>query len=198
MKKILSTIRFYTLKVAYPVLKLAGQIGKPEPLVTAEFYYEVVDKIQPGDILLSKENYRLTNLFIPGFWSHAAIAIDDKYVMEAVGKGVVKTPLVKWILSKDHVMILRFKNVPSQIRAAAGIEAAKHEHEPYDYGFSSGNQAWYCAELVWYAYEQVMKPNNPFELRETMGVKTVTPQDFAEATEKLITVAVFGGEGVRS
>jgi len=198
MKNILPTIRFYTLKAVYPVLKLAGQIGKPEPKVTAEFYYEAVDKIQPGDVLLSKEDFRLTNLFIPGFWSHAAIAIDNKYVMEAVGKGVVKTPMVKWIMSKDHVLILRFKGIPSQIRAAAGLKAAEHEHEPYDYGFASGNAAWYCAELVWFAYEEVMKPNNPFELRETMGVKTVTPQDFADATDKLDVVAAFGGEGVRS
>lgn len=186
-------LRFYLLKLLYPFMKFAAKLGKPEPKVTAEFYYELVDKLEVGDILLSKEDLKLTNVLIPGFWSHAAIYAEKNYVVEAIGSGVIKTPLVQWVLSKDHIMVLRMKNVSKELRERAGQFSLDHVGEGYDYEFSSGNQAWYCAELAYFVYDEVMGDGCPFKLQETFGVPTVTPEDFAQAKDKMDLIACFDG-----
>jgi hypothetical protein len=186
-------IRFQLVKVMYPVLKLVEKLGKPEPKVTGEFYYQVEGLIKPGDILLSKEDLKLVNVLIPGFWSHAAIYVGDRIVVEAVGRGVVKTPLCQWILGKDHVAVLRFKDATEDQSKAAAELSCTLVGQPYDYSFSSGNKAWYCAEVVWYAYDKSMGGFKEFTLRETLGAQTVTPSDFFNASDKVIELALFGG-----
>lgn len=184
------TLRYYILRALYPFMRAASHLGKPEPKVTYEFYLEVASKIEVGDVLLSLEDLKFTNLLIPGFWSHAAIYAGDGWVMEAVGSGVQKVALVQWVLDKDHVAVRRF-NTPKDKRERAGKMAMSHDGEPYDYQMGGNNEAWYCAELVYCMHDEVT-PGLPFELKETWGVKTVTPQDFWNATA-LETIACFDG-----
>lgn len=184
--------RHFVLKLAYPILRFMEVAGKPEPKVSADYWHRIEKIAEPGDVLLSREDWRSTNLIIPGFWAHAAIYVGHGIVVEAVGVGVQSVPFVKWVLGKDHAALLRFKNVPKETRALAGIFAFSEIGKPYDYEFSSGTQAWYCAELVWYSHENALHPNNPFTLRKTWGVDTVTPDDFYRS-DKLELLATFGG-----
>lgn len=193
-------LRFYLLKIAYPVLKFLERLTPPEPLATAEFYYLVRERIQPGDVLLSMElSHKFANKLIPGFWSHAAIYCgktkhSEETVIEAVGKGVGAVPLVKWILLKDSIAVLRFNDTTPEIQRAAAEEALKHIGEPYDYELSSGNAAWYCAELVYYAHAKArewLKMAFTFKMKPTWGVDTVTPDDFHYAVDKLNVVASY-------
>ena len=176
-------------------MQLASKLGKPEAKVSAKFYRSVDRTILVGDVLLSRENWKLTNVMIPGFWSHAAIyagIVDGIPMMvEAVGHGVGLVPLVKWIMTKDHVVHLKpkFTNNLNELMAigevAESIVGAK-----YDYDFKSGNKTFYCAEVVWYCYNIVLDPS-PFTFRKTLGVETVTPQDFYDARMKFETMNLF-------
>ena len=68
----------------------------------------------------------------------------------------------------------------------AALRAETHEGMPYDYGFewsASNNDAFYCSELVWDAYQGIVK-DLPFEPRYTFGVLTIVPQDFDNAKKK--------------
>jgi hypothetical protein len=50
----------------------------------------------------------------------------------------------------------------------------------YDYEFSLGNKAFYCAELCYVAYKTAY-PGMGFAPRERLGVLTVTADDFFQA-----------------
>jgi uncharacterized protein YycO len=183
-------LRYYLLRALYPFMRFSAHLGKPEPKVTYEFYLEVASKIEVGDVLLSREDYKFTNLMIPGFWSHAAIYAGDGWVMEAVGDGVHKVSLVEWILDKDHVAVKRFKT-PKEKRELAGKLALSHDGEPYDYQMGADNQAWYCAELA-YGMHDAVTDGLPFEVKTTWGVMTVTPEDFW-ISMTLDLISLFGG-----
>lgn len=168
------------LRASIPLQRLMQKIGKPEPLINDQQYLEFKAKLEDGDVLLSRENWRLTSLFIPGFWCHAAFYMDG-FVYEAVGKGVQKVLIERWILSKDHIALLKpnfYTNKQSMykfLEAQVGLQ--------YDYEFGGDQKAWYCSELC-YATLQVGNPEMPIQLRETLGVETVTPQDFENMVEK--------------
>jgi uncharacterized protein YycO len=193
MASVIAWFRERILRSMYPILKWLSEIY-PERLVNADFVKEVLSKIQPGDVLVTRENMVMTNFFIPGFWTHALIYVGDGMIVEATGIGVHTTPLEKLLYSKDHVAVLRPKFADAVQCALAVNEAKSLEGDPYDYDFTGDNRAFYCAEVIWYAYDQAMKPApSPFTKRITWGVQTVTPQDFYQATDKFDLIAKFGG-----
>jgi len=55
--------------------------------------------------------------------------------------------------------------------------------QPYDFQFEPANVAWYCSEIPWWCYSQIV-PNSPWVTRRTMDVLTVTPQDYFNAKDK--------------
>jgi hypothetical protein len=52
-------------------------------LITAEQIDELIPKLQPGDILLSRKNWYLSNVGLPGFWPHAILYIGSAAEFEA-------------------------------------------------------------------------------------------------------------------
>ncbi len=56
------------------------RIGKP--LITNAQLQQMEKLLQPGDILLTRHNWYLSNIGLPGFWPHAAIYIGDKQTLE--------------------------------------------------------------------------------------------------------------------
>lgn len=197
--QLIAWLRFWILKLTYPVIKFVGNVGKKEPKVGADYFHLVAETALPGDVLLSRKEWQFTNLIIPGFWPHIAMYVGLKMhngkmvpmVIEAVGNGVHLVPLAEWILKKDAVAHLRPLFCDASTASMACIHACGLDGDEYDYEFSSGNQSWYCAEVPWWSYDQVLKPS-PFEFRETWGVKTATPQDYWDAVKKWALLSQCG------
>lgn len=188
----LSLIRRKLLDALTPELKLVGEAHMPytHKLVNGLDFYSVQKLIKPGMIWLTHIDGEASGLLIPGFWSHAAVAVDDRSVVQATGdQGVVITDLVSFLLSKDYVILLRPSFATDAQMGAAAAWAAKQVGAPYDYDFGGGTtKAFYCSELVWASYREAVGSDVPFMLEKTLGVDTVVPNDIAKAADKFPVV----------
>lgn len=157
--------------------------------------------LEPGDVLVTRHDHVLTNLFLPGWWPHVAlhvgsaterdargIALDplrrerwrgDRRTLEALKDGVRFRPLEE-TLRVDHVAILRPRLSASDIdRAISRI--ARHEGKPYnfDFDFFSADRL-VCTEVVYRAYDGIGGIDLP--LVERGGRRTLSAEDLiAEA-----------------
>ncbi|MCL6257959.1 hypothetical protein M3O96_02585 [Aquiflexum sp. TKW24L] len=83
----------------------------------------------------------------------------DWFVLEAIGKGVSKTPLQEFLNrhldenGKPKVMVGRLKPEFQHLIPTAIMEAQKYLGKPYDSAFDFDNDAFYCSELIHFAFK---------------------------------------------
>ena len=142
--------------------------------VTPEIRKSAASFLKPGDIIVTRHDRALTNLFLPGFWPHAALYIgrpDDRQhygieidwareqrwknndcVLEALKDGVRFRPLDE-TLAVDNFAILR--PTLSDTNIARAIErAVQHEGKLYNFDFDFFNsERLVCTEVIYRAYD---------------------------------------------
>lgn len=188
-------LRLAILRAATPISKHLGAIGDPfvERWVTWDDVrsFRASGGFKPGTVLVSRKRHELTNLFIPGKFTHAAIvSLEPSIVVEAVGMGVVRNSVEAFLLNKDEVVALEPVYLSTPERELAAAWAAFQIGKEYDYlfegnGGTKGDRSFFCAELVYRALSRgELKTDKSFIRLETMGVKTVTPMDFVSASKK--------------
>lgn len=143
-------------------------IGNPEPAIRSGFVNKLIPLLEDGDLLLSREEWRLTNPFIAGFWGHAAVYHQGQ-VIEAVGNiykrkgwrwvrtggGVIATDVFQWLYQKDHACARRAHLIDNGVRSQIGLWAWRQKGKGYDYCFWKGTKTFYCSELFVWAYNMV-------------------------------------------
>jgi len=182
--------------------------------VSDDVLSSIAEFLQPGDVIVTRHAKALTNLFIPGFWPHAALYIgtqeqrqstnivttpaieqlwvDDVCVLEARKDGVRLRPLND-TLCVDTFVVLRPNLGADSIRQA--IERALlHQGKMYnfDFDFFSSDRI-VCTEVVYRAYDGL--EDLQFQLNERAGRKTLSAEDlldFALDTGAFTPVAIFG------
>lgn len=93
------------------------------------------------------------------------------YVLEAIGKGVSQTPLSEFLnrhvdeVGKPKVMVGRLKSEYQHLIPEAIAEAKKQLGKPYDVVFDFENDAYYCSELIHFAFK-----------KSNQGMDLFTPQ----------------------
>lgn len=106
--------------------------------------------LRPGDIICRGYRRYLDGYFIPGKYSHTGIYIGGGMVTHAVAEGV-KTEIAIQFLRCDRAIILRPRK--------GTREALQFLHDvigrPYDFDFTSHNEAYYCHELAAEAYRDL-------------------------------------------
>jgi len=91
-------------------------------------------------------------------YSHCGIVVrtaDGWVVLEALGK-VRKTPLFKWVRRgrNSWFAVYRITDLTAE-KAVSFISAAEsHLGKPYDTRYDLDDDAIYCSELIWKAYQQ--------------------------------------------
>lgn len=81
----------------------------------------------------------------PGMIDHVAIMISADSVIEAVGKGVVTTPLDSLRAQKGHYLVARVRRADQR----KSLEnARRYLGRNYDWLYLPDNDAIYCSELV--------------------------------------------------
>lgn len=137
-------------------------------------------------VILSHKKYELTNLFIRGYWTHAAIYITDNCVIEAISKGVVKNSFETFIRTLDDFIILKPKFCDYHTMREATEFLEKAVGYPYNFSFRSKQESYYCSELVYRAYSQTsrwyhLKREYPEKLWDFHSEEIVLPQNLLDS-----------------
>jgi hypothetical protein len=164
--------------------------------IDGELRAEVEAIVRPGDVLVTRHDHAFTNLFLPGFWPHAALYVGteddrrrleidvdadrasrwhrDRSVLEALKDGVLFRPLEE-TLAVDAVAVIRPRLDESEI--ARGLaRAVLHEGKGYDFDFDFfRSDRLVCTEVVYRAYDGLGTVHIP--LRERSGRPTVSAED---------------------
>jgi hypothetical protein len=179
-------------------------VEKKNKRVTEDVLVSVAGFLQPGDVIITRHAKALTNLFMPGFWPHAALYVgtheqreDENCVLEARKDGVRLRPLHE-TLSVDAFVVLR-PNLDSEIIDQAIERAFLHKGKMYNFDFDFFNSdRIVCTELVYRSYDGLAGLQIP--LNERAGRKILSAEnllDFALDTQAFKPVAIFGVESCR-
>jgi len=199
--------------------RLAADLALPRPKkVTAAVRSEIQALIKPGDFFITRHSHALTNLFLPGFWPHAALYIGDsgdrdklgititgenkskvhKYwsgancVLEAQKDGVHFRPLSE-TLRVDAFVLIRPNFSGTEIGQALSrvIEHAGKNYN-FDFDFFRSDQL-VCTEVIYRAYDGIGGKIIP--LQERIGRKTLSAEDLLDLTldsDWAKPIAIFG------
>lgn len=135
---------------------------------------------QEGDILFQDGDCgdfcdairKVTEGYQGNEFSHNGLLIREEgewFVLEAIGKGVSQTPLDDFLnrhldeKGSPKVMVGRL-NVEYQHLIPTAIQEAKTKlGAPYDHAFSFENDAYYCAELIHFAFKEANDGQDLFQ-----------------------------------
>ena len=74
--------------------------GRKEKYISNEDINIIKEELLPGDILLKRNNYQLTNIGLPGFWTHSGIYVGS---LEELDKQFKDVPLGDYLCVSEYV-----------------------------------------------------------------------------------------------
>ncbi|MBU3145928.1 YiiX/YebB-like N1pC/P60 family cysteine hydrolase [Clostridium sp. CF012] len=77
--------------------------SRKEKYVSNEDINIIKGELLPGDVLLKRNNYQLTNIGLPGFWTHSAIYIG---CLEELDKYFVDMPLGDYLCVSEYLKVV--------------------------------------------------------------------------------------------
>ena len=173
------------------------------PQLPPTTYARLQSHLRPGDVIVTRKEYAITNYFLPGYWPHVALFVGtvDEFqaagwdqhdnirrhwplitnldtaphrVLEALKDGVRIRSLAS-PFSSDAVAVLRPRIASSHI-AKAIHRGFFHADKPYDFDFDfTRSDRMVCTEVVYRAYEGIGDLH--FELTRRAGRMTLSAED---------------------
>jgi len=199
--------------------RLAADLALPRPKqVTSAIRSEVEALLQPGDFFITRHSHALTNLFLPGFWPHAALYLGTPQDRKRLGISAIPTKLVNaskyWVkqncvleaqkdgvhfrplsetLRVDAFVVVRpnFSNAEKKDAILRVIEHAGKAYN-FDFDFFRSDQL-VCTEVIYRAYDGIGGFNIP--LKERIGRKTLSAEDLLDLalnSDWADPIAIFG------
>ncbi len=209
-------------KVMFHLFRLSGsaiaEMKQPfvKPLgaakrVTPEVREEIRALLKPGDVFVTRHDDAMSNLFLPGFWPHAALYLgrpderralgvpdrgDDSITVLEAKKDGVKFRRLRETLAVDAFVVLRPKVTPSELKEAL-TRALTHEGKLYDFLFDFRKaERLACTEVVYRTYHGI--GDWQLELTKRAGHTALSAEDLMhQGLDKGLfeTVLIYGIEG---
>lgn len=179
-------------ELTQPLVKKRGA-GKR---VTQDMRAQLLSLVKPGDVFVTRHDDAMSNLFLPGFWPHAALyigtdiertnigvgqskpehqSIDGEVVfLESKKDGVLFRPAHD-TLQIDACVILRPKLSPQNLSKALN-RALSHAGKYYDFAFQfESADRLACTELIYRTYHGF--EGIDFKLTERAGRQCLSAED---------------------
>jgi len=213
VSKQLST--FFILEKAGRVIADIGDSNNKR--VTADIQKQALAIMEPGDVIITRHDFVASNLFLPGYWPHAAlyigteterqqlnIELDDVTAQRWVGEirtleakkdGVLFRSLSE-TLQVDEFIVLRPRLEKAEI-ARALQRVSRHEGKGYnfDFDFFRSDQL-VCTEVIYRAFDGIA--DIQFKLIERAGRFSLSAEDILDMAMQhrgFNVVAAFGFQG---
>ena len=146
-------------------------------------YHRGYKLLQPGDIILTLDKWKLTTLLIPGVWTHAALCVDkdsEFEVAEMTRHDFTKSTFFDICKESTRVKILRCHDFSPAYTKLVIERCLSFEDATYDVAFDYGIKALYCSELVYQAdFARALKIDDSDML--SLGLPYVSPDDLDRA-----------------
>ena len=185
--------------------------------ITASVRRQIEALLNPGDVIITRHHDAMSNLFLPGYWPHAALHVGLPAQREELGVTITPEQAARWTgarrvlearkdgvlfrtlddtLTVDATVVIRPDLTPRQI-AGALTQAVTHEGKLYNFDFDFFRaDRLVCTEVVYRAYDGIGDLH--FELTRRTGRLTLSAEDLVKmAVENrgFRPVAVFGAVG---
>lgn len=115
-------------------------------------YHQGYDVLEPGDVILTIDDKKLTSMLIPGLWAHAAFCVskDKKWeISEMTHTDYTKSTFFDICKESTRVCILRMTKSNPKYRDDMIRKCKSFVGVPYDDYFKLGIKALSCAELIY-------------------------------------------------
>ncbi|MBI2194754.1 MAG: hypothetical protein HYU36_22465 [Planctomycetes bacterium] len=168
-------------------------------LITLDQVQQMKERLQPGDIIIERRNWFLSNAFLPGFWPHAALYVGNAEDIQRLGLDsntfvqnkledfrklapdghehrVIEALSEGVVFSSleeatlaDYIAVLRPRVAQERVRQAIA-SAFSHLGKPYDFEFDFfTTDKLVCTELVYRCYDGGVQ----FGLVDVLGRRTL-------------------------
>ncbi|MDP6154425.1 MAG: YiiX/YebB-like N1pC/P60 family cysteine hydrolase [Phycisphaeraceae bacterium] len=171
----------------------------------------VVEKLRallkPGDVVINRKEFAVTNYFLPGYWPHAALYLGHVDALRAMGlhehkhckprwsrlarvdqtdvgcvlesqKDGVQVRPINSVLHADAIAVIRPMLSPEQLPGALA-RGLSHEGKAYDFDFDfTRSDRMVCTEVVYRTYDGV--GGMTFELKRRAGSLTLAAEDLLD------------------
>lgn len=190
--------------------------GAPKRM-TRELQAQLLKLMRPGDVIVTRHDDALSNLFLPGYWPHAALYLGElpkpSEVLPEHRSGEVSGPCfleakkdgvrvrrADETFAVDELLVMRPPLDDEQIGKLLEKACREHAGKPYDFLFDFRTaDRLVCTEVVYRTYHGTAPVR--FELREVGGRLCLPAEAFLDQALacgfELVAVAGLQGEGVR-
>lgn len=177
------------------------------PMMNPELLTQLLDQIEPGDLILERRHFYLTNVVLPGYWPHVVLYVGTRQQMQELGL-LTRPELQRTMLELesqnggsgthffvdaqtygvvlttetkrmelDSVAVLR-PRLPLSIKRQAIWRALNYLGKPYDFEFDFFSaDKIVCSEVIYRAYGSHLK----FQLSKILGRMTLPPVNIANS-----------------